>query len=97
MTRQTYNDTILAILESTADANFLNPGEASMEYSHVGRIVTEGFKFVAVEQNDKPPESIHSHVIYAFETSEKGTKIYASYSVRKAKFERMWQQMQAAA
>lgn len=97
MTRQTYNDTILAILEGTADANFLNPGEASMSYEHVGRIVTDGFKFVAVEQTDKAPESIHSHVVYAFETSEKGSRIYASYSMRKAKFERMWQQMQAAA
>ena len=92
-----YNDTLIAILGSTADANFLNPGEASMEFSLVGRIVTEGFKFVAVEQHDKPEESIHSHVIYAFETNDRGTKIYATFSVRKAKFQKMWEQMQAAA
>lgn len=92
-----YNDTLIAILETTADANFLNPGEASLNYTHAGRIVTEGFKFVAVEQTDKPEDSIHSHVIYAFEFNGEKSRIYGSYSVRKAKFQSMWDQMQAAA
>lgn len=92
-----YNDTLLAILESTADANFLNPGEASLDYELAGRIVTDGFKFVAVAQNDKPPESIHSHVIYVFEIMADQTKVYGSFSVRKAKFQPMWEQMKAAA